>query len=313
MPQERVARIRFFDEGELLPKVEEISLYDLNSHPILQYSLGDHVLIRSKLLPPGGVVDEVISLATGLVQRVVRSVRAGDDQPSGHQRQSSVNTEAVDWMGEVVKINTDGTVKVRLAREADPPPEWPGERFVTVKAEDVIVFEGDSDEEEDDLPIFDSDDWIDDDEGFDEEEDEEIENENENENENEQDNHNSEDEWEDASSASDEIPEASLDAMSDVEQAEHAQPVTVNGHIEPEWTQMDSVEPVAIQETAVEEPAIEPTTQDERYPRFDILESVPSDHPFKSDNPRRSGGEWLARIRREHRILQSSLPGTRST
>jgi hypothetical protein len=47
----------------------------------------------------------------------------------------------------------------------------------------------------------------------------------------------------------------------------------------------------------------------EKCSGFDILETVPDDHPFKSDTPVRTSPDWLSRLRKEHRILQTSLPG----
>jgi hypothetical protein len=259
----------------MLPQVEEISLYDLNSHPILQYSLGDHVLIRPKLLPPTGIVEEVVSLATVFVEGLVRTVaELGEETQPAHQRTTSgFTTDKVDWMGEVVKINTDGTVKVRLAREAEPPPNWSGERYAIVKGEDLIVFEVDDENEEevDDIEA----EWTDD----------------------EFENSASDDEWEDASEGevADALSEASLDGMDEVEPTEG---VVTNGNVEEFPSPMDV-------ETAVKGNRF----NNEKCPGFEILETVPNDHPFKSDNPSRTGNDWIARIRKEHRILQTSLPG----
>ena len=280
MPQERVGRVRFFDEGVLSPNSEEISLYDLISHPIMQYSLGDHVVIQSKLLPPAGIVEEVVNLAAGFVEGLVRSVtELNDDAPPSHQRVGSgITPETVDWVGEIERIYTDGTVKVRLAREAEPPPDWTGERYVTVGGEDLIVFEVGEDDEEEDYNTEDA--WIDDDD----DDQSAIPTD-------------SEDEWEDASEGDfdEEIPEASLDGMDDVETTEA---VPTNGHLEEELSPGD-VNPVG-----------DYGVNKEKCPGFDILETVPDDHPFKSDNTNRNGPDWLARIRKEHKILQTSLPGT---
>ena len=260
--------------------MEEISLYDLNSHPVLQYSLGDHVLIRPKLLPPTGIVDEVVSLATVFVEGLVRTVaELGEETQSPHERiATGFTTDRVDWMGEVVKINTDGTVKVRLAREAEPPPDWPGECFAIVKGEDLVVFEvGEEDEEEID-DIIEAE-WTDD----------------------EFENSASDDEWEDASEGDmtdDNLPEASLDGM---DEAEKAEAVATNGPVEESQSPMDV-------DTNVEEHRF----NNEKCPGFEILETVPDDHPFKSDNTNRTGPDWLARIRKEHKILQTSLPGKSS-
>ena len=291
MPQERIARVRFFDEGVLLPQISEMSLYDLNSHPILQYSLGDHVLIRSKLLPPAGLVEEVVSLAAGFVEGLVRNItELADDPAPAHQRAASgLATEPVDWMGEIVKINTDGTVRVRLAREAEPGPEWTGERYADVKGEDLIVFEVDDEEDEEAeevISVVDAtepwsystqgvDVWFQSD---------------------------SDDEWEDASEGDmqdDEIPEASLDGMDDVEPLP---PVATNGHPE------DAPSP-----TVIKTDPLDSNVNKEKCPGFDILETIPSDHPFKSDNTNRNAADWLSRIRKEHKILQTSLPGMSSS
>lgn len=292
MPQERVARVRFFDEGVLLPQVEESSLYDLNPHPGLQYDLGDHVLIRSRLLPPTGLVEEVVNLAAGFVEGLVRSVTDfdGSDVSTGHQRaQSGFTTDKVDWMGEVAKINSDGTVTIRLAREAEPPLNWEGERFTVVKGEDLIVLEVDNDEEEDEMEnIIDAEDWLDDvaavvweDESND-----------------------SDEEWEDASEGDMgvDIPEASLDGIDN--EVHPLVPVHASTDLE------DPSSPMGIAPPTVD--TLEWGITTEKCSRFDILEVVPSDHPFKSDNVNTDQGrEWITRIRKEHRILQSSLPGKR--
>ena len=283
-----MARVRFFGQGFLLPQVEEVSLYDLNSHPVLQYGLGDHVLIRPKLLPPAGIVEEVVNLAAGFVEGLVRSVTDSNDDLTGHQRQpSSFATENVDWMGEVVKINSDGTVKVRLARELEPPPEWAGERYDVVKGEDLIVFEvneEDEDEEMDD--IVDAGYWVDDDGEV-----------------TWNDSDNSDEEWEDASEGdmATEIPEASLDGMEEIQSPE---PTNTNGHLDVD----NLASPVEVTPLSVD--ASEWGIDKQKCPGFDILENVPDDHPFKSDGPGSPGREWFSRIRKEHKILQTSLPGT---
>jgi len=248
----------------------------------MQYSLGDHVLIRSKLLPPAGIVEEVVSLAAGFVEGLVRNItELGDDPALAHQRAASgLASEKVDWMGEIVKINTDGTVRVRLAREEEPSPEWTGERYADVMGEDLIVFEVDDDEqqEEEVFSVVETEPsgppdlmWLQSD---------------------------SEDEWEDASEGdmeNDEIPEASLDGMDDIEPLP---PIATNGY--PEDVPSPSVVNTEPQDSIVNK---------EKCPGFDILETVPSDHPFKSDNTNRNGADWLSRIRKEHKILQTSLPG----
>lgn len=277
MPQERVAHVRFFDEGVLSPHSEEISLYDLISHPIMQYSLGDHVVIQSKLLPPAGIVEEVVNLAAGFVEGLVRSVtELSDDTPSTHHQRvaSGITPDTVDWVGEIERIYTDGTVKVRLAREAEPPPDWTGERYTIVGGEDLIVFEVGEEGDEEDYNSEDS--WIDD-----SDDQSAIPTE-------------SDDEWEDASEGDldEEIPEASLDGMDEVEMTGAVQ---TNGHLEEKLAPVNSVGDYEVNQ--------------EKCRGFDILETVPDDHPFKSDNTNRNAPDWLARIRKEHKILQTSLPG----
>lgn len=262
-------------------------MYDLNSHPILQHSLGDHVLIRPKLLPPTSVIEEVVNFAAGFVEGFVRTVTDYDDDAPAHQRAASgLTTEGVDWMGEVYKINTDGTVKVRLAQPYDPLPEWTGERFAMTRGEDLIVFEGSDDEDEDDEDMGSTIDSVlggfgpggrimvvsD----------------------------NSDEEWEDASEGDMDVdmPEASLDGMDDVVSP---QPVDVNG-------QVDVVSPVDLGPIGNE--AHEWGIDTDRCAGFAILETVPDDHPFKSDRGGSTHGrDWLARIRKEHKILLTSLPG----
>ena len=231
-----------------------------------------------------------MNLAAGFVEGLVRSVTEfdGSDAPTGHQRgQSGFATDKVDWMGEVVKINTDGTVTVRLAREIEPPLEWEGERYAVVKGEDLIVFEVDDNDEEDEMEnIIDAEDWLDDataevweDESND-----------------------SDEEWEDASEGDMdlEVPEASLDGKDD--DLPSPNQADSNGHVD------DTASPIEISPPSSD--TREWGIATEKCPRFDILEEVPHDHPFKSDNVNfNQGREWFARIRKEHRILQSSLPG----
>jgi len=278
VPQERFARVRFFDEGVLLPQVEEVSLYDLNSHPVLQFSLGDHVLLRTKIVAPAGILGEVVNLATGFVEGLIRSVTdGGDSETPTIPRAGSGMADNIDWVGEIVKINTDGTVKVRLAREANPPPDWAGERYDLVKGEDLIVIEAD-DESEGDTEDYDN--WFA----------EEIS----------LDGSDSDDEWEDASEGDleDELPEASLDGMDEIDTSE---PIITNGPPEEMSVVIDS--------SPVTRESHELNVNREKCPGFDILEDVPDDHPFKLDYPSRRSADWLARIRKEHKILQSSLPG----
>jgi hypothetical protein len=285
LPQERIARVRFFDEGNLLPQVEEISLYDLNSHPVLQHSLGDHVLIRSKLLPPTGVIEEVVNLAAGFVEGLVRTVTDYDDDVPTHQRAASgLTTEGVDWMGEVYKINTDGTVKVRLARPYDPLPEWTGECFAMEKGEELIVFEGSDDEDDEDMDSAVNSLWTDIGPGG----------------------HivvasdNSDEEWEDASEGDMDvdIPETSLDGMDDVVSPE---PLDANAHVDV---------PSSVDIGPADNEAHEWGINTDKCAGFAILETVPDDHTFKADRSESTHGrDWLARIRKEHKILLSSLPG----
>ena len=242
----------------------------------MQFSLGDHVAIQSKLLPPAGIVEEVVNLAAGFVEGLVRNItELGDDEPATHQRATSVFTpNDIDWVGEIEKIYSDGTVKVRLARDIEPHPDWTGERYATVPGGDLIVFEVGEEGEEEMDDVISADDWIDE---------ETV-------------GSNSEDEWEDASEGSfdDEIPEASLDGMDEVEVTE---PIAINGHLE-EMTSSVHVDT----ETNY-------GVNREKCIGFDILEAVPGDHPFKSDIADRNALDWLARIRKEHKILQTSLPG----
>jgi hypothetical protein len=222
----------------------------------------------------------------------VRSVTESEDSSSGHQRTASGATaDTVDWMGEVVKINGDGTVKVRLAREADPPPSWTGEKYVVTKAEDLIVFEDDDDDEDNGYdeawaevqrdwePTFDV---------------------------------NEDDEWEDASEGDvdvgDDIPEASLDGM-DVEspndEKSEAQEAPANG--------VSENMSLSVELSQLGTSHREWQMDRDKCPAFDILETVPEDHPFKSDSDSgERGRDWLARIRKEHKILRSSLPGNSS-
>jgi len=302
MPEERIARVRFFDEGALLPGIEEISLYDLNSHPVLQYNLGDHVLIRSNLVNrsayTGGIVEEVVSLATGWVGGLMRSITDLADDTNGDAQQTPLASSdaLVDWMGEIVKISTDGTAVVRLARPAEPPENWAGDQFYQTAGEDLIVFEGDEDEGDEDVDYIVSDDEEDDipeefpwmyDFGGDEDAIAD-----------------GEDEWEDAWEGGmdeDDIPEASVDGMDEVEPA----PFTANGHLE----SSDALPQLGLDETPTSNEGSGNRFNREKCAGFDILETVADDHPFKSDNTNRNAADWLARIRKEHKILQTSLPG----
>lgn len=258
----------------------------MNAHPLLQYGLGDHVLIRPKLLPPAGIVEEVVNLAAGFVEGLVRSVTDSNDEATAHQRQpSSFATENIDWMGEVVRIHSDGTLRVRLAREVEPPPEWTGERYDVVKAEDLLVFEvNDEDQDEEMDDIVDADYWVDND-GEVTWNDSDV----------------SDEEWEDASEGDmdTEIPEASLDGMDEVQSPEHT---NTNGHLDVD----ELASPMEIAPVSVE--VSEWRIDKEKCPGFEILEDVPDDHPFKSDSPGSPPREWFVRIRKEHKILQTSLP-----
>ena len=191
-------------------------------------------------------------------------------------------------MGEIVKIHTNGTVIVRLARELDPPPGFGGERYEIVKAENLIVLDTDEDNQEEEVDVIaDDEDW----------EDEEY---------------TTDDEWEDTSDGSEEIGEASLDGITDVEsnfeQIDNkamAAPGVALGLEEgrPSDESIDEIPPVSPSQLQFH-------ADSEKCPRFDMLEEVPDDHPFKSDVPINTPATWLARIRKEHNILQSSLPGT---
>ena len=250
-------------------------------------------MIRSKLLPPAGLVEEVVNLAAGFVEGLVRSVTEfdGSDAPTGHQRaQTGFATDKVDWMGEIAKINSDGTVTVRLAREVELSLDWEGERYSVVRGEDLIVFEVDNDDDEEDEMenIIDAEDWLDDATG-------EVW---------EDESNDSDEEWEDASEGDMDvdIPEASLDGKDD-----DLPPII---SIDADIPLGDTSSPSPIDITDPTGNTREWGIETEKCPRFDILETVPSDHPFKNDNVNANQArEWLSRIRKEHRILQTSLPG----
>jgi hypothetical protein len=58
-------------------------------------------------------------------------------------------------------------------------------------------------------------------------------------------------------------------------------------------------------------PAIKKENQDEIWKGFEVLESAPSDHHFlKPTSGAPMGKSFLARLRKEHKVLSSSLPGT---
>ena len=69
----------------------------------MQYSLGDHVVIQSKLLPPAGIVGRSCKPHTGFVEGLVRSVtELSDDTPSTHHQRvaSGITLDTVDWVGD---------------------------------------------------------------------------------------------------------------------------------------------------------------------------------------------------------------------
>jgi hypothetical protein len=211
-------------------------------------------------------------MTAGFVEHIVRRMTDNEDPGAATPGLG----EEVDWMGEIVRINVDGTVKVRLARETEPPPGRGGERYAIVKAEELILFEeGDEDEEDvesiDIMGVEDVDAMSDD---------------------------------EDASEGTDdEIPQASLDGMSDVESPEEE---------DEEMKDVNGIDHDLPSPTAEIPPVPEPTASQldrEKCAGFDILETVPDDHPFKNDVPTRTSLDYLSRIRKEHRILQTSLPG----
>lgn len=234
------------------------------------------MLLRTKLVAPIGFIEEMINLASDVVENLVRSVTdSGDSEPQTNQGATDVATNRIDWVGEILRINLDGTVKVRLAREADPGPDWTGERYELAESQDLLVIESEGSEGDDD----DAYEWFSDDMDM-------------------SDGSGSEDEWEDTSEGEDveNLPEASLDGMTDVEKSES---VVSNG----------DAEEMTIDKSPATSSPFELTINADNCPRFDILEIVPDDHPFKSDSPGRQLSEWLARIRREHKILRTSLPG----
>lgn len=226
-------------------------------------------------------------MTAGFVEQIVRRLTESEDEP-GHQRTNTgLTSEAVDWMGEIARINVDGTVEVRLAREMAPPPGWAGDKYVVVKSEELIVFEGDEEEDEEgDVQSIDMSGR-----GEFNEDDEEA--------------TDDEDEWEDASDEDEEeISHASLDGMSDVEPTEEEV-----GDVKGNLDEIPSEEILPVP-AIVDVPETNTSQLDkEKCAGFDILETVPDDHPFKSDTPVRTSPEWLSRIRREHRILLTSLPG----
>src|SRR5204862_2359426 len=128
---------------------------------------------------------------------------------------------------------------------------------ISVGGEDLIVFEvGEEGDEEEGYNTEDA--WVDDDDDDDQSP---IPTD-------------SDDEWEDASEGdwAEEMPQASLDGMDEVE---------TNGHLEEELSLVD-VNPVG-----------DYGVNKEKCPGFAILETLPDDHPFKSDNANRNAPDWL--------------------
>jgi hypothetical protein len=223
-------------------------------------------------------------MTAGFVEHIVRRMTDSDDLSAAAPGLG----EEVDWMGEIVRINVDGTVKVRLARETEPPPGWGGERYAVVKCEELILFEEDDEDEEDvesiEMMGVEDVDVVSDDE----------------------------DEWEDASEGTDEeIPQASLDGMSDVESPEEEEDEAMNdvNGLTPDLPSPTAEIPTVPDTIGVPETTASQLDQ-EKCAGFDILETVPDDHPFKNDVPTQTSPSYLSRIRKEHRILQTSLPGT---
>ena len=140
--------------GEISDEISEVSLYDVVAYPALTKRRGDIVLIvpqimdapmvaqspsmtqalvdsiRNEYAPPeGGMVmmpREMEYIVRGLQNRVTGSTMGLQDEPD------SYSSDRINWFGEVVGLDLDGQLVVRLGALSEP-------RDVKVSVERVIV------------------------------------------------------------------------------------------------------------------------------------------------------------------------------
>ncbi|KAJ3296463.1 hypothetical protein HK104_001602 [Borealophlyctis nickersoniae] len=124
--KERTAKVRWFDENMegLLEPVEEYSLYEIVSHPNMQFRIG---------------------------QKVVLAVDANAP---------ATPTDTLSWLGEVMAISNNGLVRVRFYH-TDKEAEYSPRRLVLVEPEEDGAFEDDDEDEWTDEEYLDE--WEDDD------------------------------------------------------------------------------------------------------------------------------------------------------
>ncbi|KAJ3052255.1 hypothetical protein HK097_006647, partial [Rhizophlyctis rosea] len=111
--KERLSKVRWFDDGmdKLEEPVEEYSLYEVTTHPDMQFRIG---------------------------QKVVLSYTNEHDKPS--------DTDS--WFGEVLGIEKDGMVHVKFCQTGKEGPFTP-KRLVVVDQDEDGPYAGDDEEEED--------------------------------------------------------------------------------------------------------------------------------------------------------------------
>lgn len=110
--EERLATVKWTENDT----IEEVSLYDITTDESYNLDLGDLVLI----LPEDGKVDASVE-APSSIMTSIRSIinrYVGSSIPETNAQTSSAF--CVDWFGQLIAIETDGTCTVSLAYERPP-------------------------------------------------------------------------------------------------------------------------------------------------------------------------------------------------
>ncbi|KAL1917052.1 uncharacterized protein VTP21DRAFT_5250 [Calcarisporiella thermophila] len=284
--KERTCRVKWLNEHKesgIEDKSEDLSLYEVAAHEDLQFRIGDKVLL-TPLGAPLAVTQQLSSAANSATKnnQIVTDRKAS----RGHRR-------SIRWFGEIVEMKLDRpTVVVRFID---------GET-AEVSAGQIIVVEG---EDENGAELVSVDQDEDDDEfdesGFDESDAES---------------------WETISNTEDdeknlEYNEGVTDEDGDYKddsneesgeqsyEEEKSETEDMRLPVPPSFTDSSRV---ADSEDNIPQPLAPPIEVHENWTPFLVVEEAPADHHFLNIQNMSQIPAWIKRIRREHVIMNGSLP-----
>ncbi|KAL8822966.1 MAG: hypothetical protein Q9191_006313 [Dirinaria sp. TL-2023a] len=185
---ERIAKVRWFQNavatmpdsnkdivtpptrfGLISNEYSFVSLYDIAAYPAHRRTLGDLIIVVPNPLPAAELVQSDQPLTVQfLLQDIYKSFgerpptlfhpSISVDIPSADDEYMSEVDQGIDWFGEVIRVNLDGTIVVRLGAAPEVRDiELPIERCIMIGNEDESS-EEDDEEDEDSVESLESDD-----------------------------------------------------------------------------------------------------------------------------------------------------------